>query len=218
MKSPYESYFGKNIARIVYLIACGLLIYGCFNVFVGNRYWGAIYCVIGVVPFFFTTHKQISNKTIDEKVYKTEKEYAEKHIKGKSVGRRELAHADFTSFSGYIWDDSGVRFKLCSDKKLRTSKFYVTAASASHKEIIISSSTYNLLNDEKSQEQYIVIEKGDAFSFQAKDTEFPKGNVECVITPEENTGKAEVCFFLPKGDYLAEQIIEKISKAASDNK
>lgn len=194
------------------------MLVGAFNYAVGNSYGASILFVTGGIPIFFTVHKQVTNKSIDEKVYKTEKEYAEKHIKGKLVGRRELAPADFTSFSGYIWDNSGVRFKLCSDKKLRTSKFYVTAASASHKEIIISSSTYNLLTDEKSQEQYIVIGKDDAFSFQAKDTEFPKGNVECVITPEENTGKAEVCFFLPKGDYLAEQIIEKISKAASDNK
>lgn len=210
MKSPYESYFGKNIPRIIFLIACGIMFLGAFNYFVGNLYGASIFCVIGGILIFFTIHKQISNKTIDEKVSKTEKEYAAKYLRGRVVGKRELAPTEFSTFKGYIRDSAGVRFKVCSDKRLRTSKFYVTAISVTSKEIIISGSTFDLISEEKSDEQFVVLNKNKQFSFQTEEPEFPKGNVKCLIKPLSESDGKEISFYLPKEDYLAEQTIAKI--------
>ncbi len=217
MKNPYEYYFGKNIPRIIFLISCCILGFGGFNYAVGNSYGASIFCMIGVVPFFFTVHLQVTNKSIDDKVEKTRKEYAKKYIQGKTAGKRELAPAEFTAFSGYFWDKSGVRFKSCNDKKLRTSKYYVTAISLTTKECFVSTTEFNLLSEEAPQERFVAFDKGEEISFQTKEAEFPKSNFLCTLSAVNNGEIKEFCFYLPKGDYLAEQLIEKISEFCKDN-
>ncbi len=214
MKNPYEHYFGKNIPRIIFLISCCILGFGGFNYAVGNPYGASIFCVIGVIPFFFTVHLQVTNKSIDEKVEKTRKEYAKKYIQGKTAGKRELVPAEFTAFSGYFWDKSGVRFKSCSDKKLRTSKYYVTAVSVNKKDCCVSTTEFNLLSEEEPKEKFIAVFNTEEISFDVHETEFPKGNFQCTLSSAKNGETKELCFYLPKGDYLSEQIIEEISKLA----
>lgn len=210
-KNMYEKYFGKNIARIVYLISCGLLIYGCFNVLVGNSYWGAIYCVIGVVPFFFVYHKQVSDKHMDELVDKTKEEYLDKNIKGKTINKQELNPSKFSTFNGFIRDAGNVRFKMCRDGKMRTSKYYVTALSINRDECIVSMSTYDLIKEETRHSEIVIVTPENKVNFAKKEIEFPKGNFECTLTYLLNSEEKEIKFYLPTGDYLAEQLMEKIA-------
>ena len=210
-KNIYENYFGRNIARIIYVISWSLLVYGAFNVVVGNSYWGAIYCTIGVLPFFLTYHKQVSDKSIDELVNKSVEDYLENNIKGKMIGKRELNPADFSVFSGFIRDSGDVRFKSCRDGKVRTSKYYVTAISVSKTECIVSSTLYDLLSDELPIESFIIAKGSDEVKFDKKETEFPKGNFECSLSIVKDSKKVENIFYLPDGDYLAGQIIGKIT-------
>lgn len=181
---------------------------------VRNPYGASLFCIIGVIPFFFTVHLQVTNKSIDEKVEKTRKEYTKKYIEGKTAGKRELAPTEFTAFSGYFWDKSGVRFKACSDKKLRTSKYYVTAVSANKKDCCVSTTEFNLLSEEEPQERFISVFNTDKISFEAQETEFPKGNFQCTLRAVNDSETKELQFYLPKGDYISEQIIEQISSLA----
>lgn len=211
-KNKYERYFGKNIARIVYLVSCGLLLYGGFNIVVGNSYWGAIYCVIGLLPFFIFSQMQVSNKQIDEVVEASAESYLEKHIKEKVVNKRELNPADFVVFKGFIRDSGDVRFKSCRDGKMRTSKYYVTAINVTKQETAVSMTTYDLINETDCTIDPVVVKSNEKVSFTAKEIEFPKGNYECSLVYNQNAEQKEIKFYLPTGDYLVGQLIEKINE------
>lgn len=210
-KNIYEKYFENNIARIVYLISCGLLLYGGFNIVVGNSYWGAIYCVIGVVPFFMVYHKQVSDKHIDELVEKSAEKYLDENIKGKIINKQELNPDDFLTFSGFIRDNGNVRFKSCRDGKMRTSKYYVTAVTIDKKRCMISTTVYDLISDETPIEQFVHITASEFVELTTKESELPKGNFECTLHFENNSDKKEFKFYLPSQDYVAQQFIEKIT-------
>ncbi len=210
-KNKYEKYFGRNISRIIYLISCGLLGYGAFNIVVGNSYWGAIYCAIGVIPYFIVSHKQVSDKHIDELVNTSVETYLGNHIKGKTINKKELNPDDFSTFSGFIRDDGNVRFKSCGDGKIRTSKYYVTTISVTKKECIVSMSTYDLIAEKNCHSEVVVVKSEDKVAFIKKEIEFPKGNYECTLSFEQNSEPKEIKFYLPTGDYLVGQIIEKIT-------
>lgn len=211
-KNKYERYFGKNIARIVYLISCGLLLYGGFSIVVGNSYWGAVYCVIGLLPFFLVSHLQVSNKQIDEIVETSAETYLDKHIKGVVINKRELDPADFATFSGFIRDSGDVRFKSCRDGKMRTSKYYVTAINVTKHECAVSMTTYDLINETNCVIEPIVVRAEEKVSFTAKEIEFPRGNYECTLIYHQNDEEKELRFYLPTGDYLVGQLIEKMSE------
>lgn len=210
-KNKYEHYFGKNIPRKIFLVSCGCMCLGAFNWFVGIPWIGAQLIVFGGIAFFFTVHKQVTNKAVDDKVYETQKEYAKKHLEGKLVNKRELTGKEFTAFSGYIRDSGDVRFRMCSDRKLRTSKFYVTAFSLDNKECMVSAKIYNLITEQESEEQFICAKSTDRVEFSKTEIEFPKGNYECVLSAEDESGKRELRFYLPVGDYVAEQFIVKMN-------
>ncbi|MBQ8895612.1 MAG: hypothetical protein IJY88_02330 [Clostridia bacterium] len=209
-KNIYENYFGRNIARIIYVISWSLLVYGAFNIVVGNSYWGAIYCTIGILPFFLTYHKQVSDKSIDELVNKSVEDYLKNNIKGKMIGKRELNPADFSVFSGFIRENSDVRFKSCRDGKLRTSQYYVTAISVNRTECIISTTIYNMLSEDSPVEKFFHVNVSDIIGFNEKESEFPKGNFECNLLASKDGENQQYVFYLPAGDYLVGRIIEQI--------
>ncbi len=211
-KNKYERYFGRNIARMVYLVSCGLLLYGGFNIVVGNSYWGAVYCMIGILPFFLVWHVQVSDKHIDELVEASAGSYLDKHIKGKTVNKRELNPAEFAIFSGYIRDSDDVRFKSCRDGKMRTSKYYVTAIKVTKQECAVSMSTYDLIKGTNCVKEPIVVKSDEKVGFTAKEIEFPKGNYECTLTYCQNAEQKEMKFYLPTGDYLVRQLIDVMNE------
>lgn len=210
-KNNYERYFGKNITRIIYLIACGMLLYGAFNILVGNSYWGAIYCTVGVLPFLFLSHLQVSDKNVDEVVENSVETYLDEKVKGKIIDKKELNPSDFTVFSGFIRDSGEVRFKSCRDGKLRTSKYYVTALSYTKQDCIVSMTTYDLISESYSEIDLIRVKTEEIISFKAEETAFPKGNYFCTFVYERDGEKHNLEFYLPTEDYMVAQLIEKFT-------
>lgn len=108
MIKAYKSYFGKNIPRIIFLLSCVRLCEGALNIIVGNPYGGTLILITGIIPFFFTVHRQVSSKQIDELLDNARLSYKEQNIKGKIIGKRELNPDDFSVFSGFIRENSDV--------------------------------------------------------------------------------------------------------------
>ena len=210
-KQFYEKYFGRNLARIFYLIGVGFLGFGVFQVIMGNSYGGVIFCAIGVVIFFLTSHKQVSDKHIDELVQRYEENYIHENIDGKVFGKETLDGRDFSVFSGFIRDSGEVRFKAGSDQKIRTSRFYVTAISSKNNDFKVITTIYDILSGEEPISKSFFSKGEEAIEFSKTVIEFPRGNYQCVIKKTVDDTSEEFIFYMPD-DALADKLTEKLSK------
>ena len=208
-KKFYEKYFGRNLARIFYLISVGFLGFGVFQVIMGNPYGGVIFCTMGVVLFFLTSHKQVSDKHIDELVQKHEKNYIAEKIDGKALGKETLKGEDFSVFSGFIRDSGDVRFKAGSDQKMRTSRFYVTAISSKKNDFKVFTTIYDMLSESEPIDKSFFTKGAAEIEFSKEIIEFPRGNYKCAIKAKRNDNSEEFIFYLPN-DALADKLTEKL--------
>ncbi len=206
-----KKYFGKNtIPKIFFALGAATIAFGGFQFLVGNTYGAMLFGAIGAFLIFIKTELQLSDKQIDALVQESQDEYLEEHIKGKLIGKQELNPKDFTLFSGYIRDGNDVSFKSCRDGKMRTSKYYVTAISANKNECTVSAKIYDMFSKETPEDEFIFTRGASEIRFEKKETEFPKGNYECVLRTVQGSTEKEIRFYLPTGDFLVEQIIEKL--------
>jgi hypothetical protein len=67
--------------------------------------------MIGLIPFFLTSHIQVSDKAIDELIETRIEKFKEERLKDIVVGKTEIASDKFSTFSGFIRDGGDVRFK-----------------------------------------------------------------------------------------------------------
>ena len=206
----YAKYFGKNTARIFYCIGVGLALFGVVNCIVGNAFWGFFACVIGVALFFITSHKQVSDKHIDDLVAETVTAYKEEKIKGVSFFREEVDPDKFSLFYGFIRDNGEVRFKAGRDGKIRTSRFYVTAISAERDDCKVFTSVYDILSGEVKDAKLCTKNASDV-RFEKQEIEFPRGNYFCNITQSINERAEEINFYIP-ADALADKLTSMIGQ------
>lgn len=202
----YGKYFGRNIARIFYLISVGFLGFGAPHVVFGNPFIGMFFCTIGVVIFFLTSHKNVSDKHIDELVSKYQESYIINKIDGKSHGKEILNGKDFSVFSGFIRDSGEVRFKSGSDQKIRTSRFYITAISAKKNDFKVYTTVYDILSQTEPLDKSFFIKTEDITEFLKEEVQFPRGNYKCTL----KTAEQEFVFYIPN-DALADKLISKLA-------
>ncbi len=209
MNKRYLKYFGKNLTRIIYVIGSGLCCFGVFCILFSNPMIGMMCAVVGVTIFFLTSHKQVSDKMIDELVEKSLLGYKEEKLKGLAIGKTVLDEDKFSLFSGFIRDNGDVRFKRGRDEKLRTSRYFVTAVYVEKKEVAIHTTVYDMLSGETVE--------GIAASINATSTEFSKESLDfpqrlhkCVLKTVHGEDESTLLFYLP-ADALADKLIEKIN-------
>ncbi len=208
MEKRFARYFGSNIARKLYLLGFGMMVVGLA---VAYFYWvvyGMPITVIGLVLFFASSALQISDKDMDTKVAEDVNKYVKEKIDGRTIGKETLDGRDFSVFYGYIRENGGVRFKSGSDKKLRTSSYYVTAISAKKNDCKVFMTVYDLLSPETPNDQMIFTKGADEIAFEKEAIEFPKGNFRCKLRVDRKGETEEMIFFLPD-DALAERLLEK---------
>lgn len=209
MDKKFTKYFGRNVSRTVYLIGLGIIGFGLVQIFLGNPYGGGIFCTLGAILFLLTSHKQVSDKNIDELVKKYESEYVSKVIDNKTFGKETLKGSDFSVFSGFIRDDGDVRFKAGKDTKIRTSRFYITAVSAEKKDCKIFTTVYDIISEGTPVDRCIFTKGADEIEFSKEKLEFPIGNYQCRIKVTKGESSEELMFYIPD-DALADKLLDKI--------
>lgn len=209
MNKKYARYFGKNIVRIIYVVSCGLLGYGCFNIVVGNSYWGMIFCMLGVIPFFLTSHIQVSDKAVDELIETRTLQFKAERLKDVTVGKINIDEEKFSTFSGFIRDGGDVRFKRGRDEKIRTSRYFVTSVSVDKKEFTVLTSVYDMLSDVKT-DKFISSLDTEIKSFSKESIDFPQKLHKCKLIAVIDGSDSEFEFYLPS-DALADKLIESIA-------
>jgi hypothetical protein len=205
----YEKYFGKNIIRIIYVIGVALCFLGVFNLLLANPFFGAIFVTIGVITFFFTSHKQASDKDIDALLSKTQEEYRKAKIEGQVFEKEELNPSQFSVFGGFIRDSGEVRFKAGRDQKIRTSRFFVTALSVEKNDCKIFTTIYDIISGESVFDECLFTKGADKVEFSKEKIEFPRGIYKCTVKTERNGETNALSFYLPD-DALADKLTEKI--------
>lgn len=213
MNKRFSRYFGKNITRIIYTTSCALLIYGCFNIVVGNSYWGMIFCILGIIPFFVTYSMQVSDASIDELVDRSVERFKEERLKDVIVGKTAIGEDKFSTFSGFIRDGGDVRFKRGRDEKIRTSRYFVTSVSVDKKEFTVLTSVYDMLSDAKT-DKFISSIDTEIKEFSKENIEFPQKLLKCKLVAVIEGSDTEIEFYLPS-DALADKLIEKINDIVS---
>ena len=209
MNKRLARYFGKNITRVIYVISCALLGYGCFNIVVGNSYWGLIFCMIGLIPFFLTSHIQVSDKSVDELIETRIEKFKEERLKDIVVGKTEIANDKFSTFSGFIRDGGDVRFKRGRDEKIRTSRYFVTAVAVDKKEFTVVTSVYDMLSDERT-DKFVSSIDTEIKAFSKESMDFPQRLHKCNLVAVIDGSNSEFEFYLP-ADALADKLIESIA-------
>ncbi len=209
MNKKFAKYFGKNVSRTVYLIGLVIIGFGLVQIFLGNPYYGGMFCTLGAILFLLTSHKQVSDKNIDELVKKYENEYVDKVIDNKVFGKETLKGSDFSVFSGYIRDNGDVRFKAGKDTKIRTSRFFVTAVSAEKKDCKIFTTVYDILSDKTPVDRCIITKGADEIKFVKEKIEFPIGNYQCKVKITKGEETEELMFYIPD-DALADKLLSRI--------
>ena len=209
MDKKYEKYFGRNVARIIYLIGVALCFLGVFNLLLGNPFYGAIFATIGVIVFFLTSHKQASDKDIDALLSKAQEEYHKAKIEGQVFEKTELDPSQFSIFGGFIRDSGEVRFKAGRDQKIRTSRFFVTALSVEKNDCKIFTTIYDIISGEAVFDESLFTKGADKVEFSKEKLEFPRGIYRCTVKTEKNGESDEFSFYLPD-DALADKLTKKI--------
>lgn len=211
MKKNYERYFGKNIARKLYVIGLALAVIGLIVSYFIWAGYGVPLMVVGVLLFFVSSSTQVSDKAVDEKIEAVVEEYAKQKIEGRMIGKEKLDSRDFSVFTGFIRETPEVRFKSGSDGKMRTSRYYVTAVSASKENCKVFTTIYDLISDEVPRDKMISTKGADKVEFSKEPTQFPAGNYKCELKVTKNGESETFEFYLPD-DALADQLTEKIAK------
>ncbi len=211
MDKKYEKYFGKNVARILYVISVGLLFYEVFNLTIGRGLFVGLAGGIGLILFFSTSHRQASDKDIDEIVQKAEDAYLEKKVIGKTVAKQELDGKDFSVFSGFIRDSGDIRFKAGRDEKIRTSRFYVTAISCKKNDCKVFTTVYDIITGQEVSDSMICTAEYDAVSVSKEKIEFPRGSYKCRFSLVRNEEMQDFEFYIAD-DALADQLLERVEK------
>lgn len=209
MDKKYEKYFGRNIARIIYVIGVGLSFFGVFHLLLGNPFLGVIFVTVGVITFFLTSHKQASDKDIDALLSKAEEEYCKTKIEGQFFEKEELNPSQFSVFGGFIRDSGEVRFKAGNDQKIRTSRFFVTALSAEKNDCKIFTTVYDIISGKSIVDEKFFTKGADKVEFTKEKIEFPRGIYKCSVKIEKNGETEEFSFYLPD-DALADKLTDKI--------
>lgn len=208
MKKRFERYFGSNIGRKIYVVCIALIAAGAI---IGYGYWwgyGMPLIIIGAAGFFVTAGIQVSDKDVDEHINTVVEEYKKK-IDGRVIGKDKLDARDFSVFQGFIREDNETRFKAGTDKRVRTSKFYITALYADSKNFVAFTTVYDLLSDETPNDSMIFTKGADAVEFSSETIEFPTENKKCTLRTTRNGATEELVFFLPN-DALADKLIAKL--------
>ncbi len=208
MNKRYARYFGKNITRVIYVISCGLLGYGCFSIVVGNSYWGMIFCMLGIIPFFLTSHIQVSDKAVDELIETRALQFKSERLKNLVIGKTEVDEEKFSTFSGFIRDGGDVRFKRGRDEKIRTSRYFITAVMVDKKEFAVLTSVYDMLSDERTDKLISSLDT-EIKAFSKESVNFPQKLHKCKLVSVIDGSDTEFEFYLP-ADALADKLIEKI--------
>lgn len=209
MNKRYARYFGKNIVRIIYAVSCGLLGYGCFNIVVGNSYWGLIYCMLGLIPFFLTSHIQVSDKSVDELIETKAEQFKSERLQNVVIGKDEIPKEKFSVFSGFIRDGGDVRFKRGRDEKIRTSRYFITAVAVDKKDFSVLTSVYDMLSDERTDKSISSIDT-EIKAFSKESVDFPQRLHKCNLAAVIDGSDSEFEFYLP-ADALADKLIESIA-------
>lgn len=209
MNKRYARYFGKNIVRIIYAVSCGLLGYGCFNIVVGNSYWGLIYCMLGLIPFFLTSHIQVSDKSVDELIETKVEQFKSERLQNVVIGKDEIPKEKFSVFSGFIRDGGDVRFKRGRDEKIRTSRYFITAVAVNKKDFSVLTSVYDMLSGERTDKLISSIDT-EIKAFSKESVDFPQRLHKCNLTAVIDGSDSEFEFYLP-ADALADKLIESIA-------
>lgn len=205
MDKRFERYFGSNIGRKIYIASIAVI---AFGLILGWAYWwgyGVPIAAIGVAGFFVSYGIQVSDKDVDEHVANTVDAYAKEKIEGKTFGKGKYKSEDFSTFFGYIRNDSKTRFVAGSDGRIRTSKYYVTAISADNNQFTVFTSVYDLLSNEPPIEDMMTTKGAENIEFSTENTDFPSGNKKCTLKADDK----ELVFYLPN-DALADKLIAKI--------
>ena len=214
MNKRYLKYFGKNVTRTIYVIGSGLCCFGIFCILFSNPFIGMICAVIGVSIFFLTSHKQVSDKMIDELVEKSVSEYKSDHLCDLQAGKTTLDGDKFSLFSGFIRDNGEVRFKRGRDEKLRTSRYFVTAVYVEKKSFAIHTTVYDMISGDKTSEFACSINATD-IEFSRESLDFPQRLHKCTLKTLHGDEEKTLLFYLP-ADALADKLIERIEDINAD--
>lgn len=208
MKKRFERYFGSNVGRKFYVASLALIAVGAI---VGYAYfwgYGMPLIAVGVIGFLVSSGIQVSDKDVDEHIANTVAAYKER-FDGRTVGKETLDARDFSIFHGFIREDNETRFKAGSDKRVRTSKYFVTAISAENKNCKVITTVFNLLSDDEPNDSSIFTKGADETEFACETVEFPAGNKKCTLKATKDGKTEELVFFVPN-DALADKLIEKM--------
>lgn len=214
MNKRYLKYFGRNITRAVYVVGSALCCIGLFCILFSHRGFGMMACIVGVTLFFLTSHRQVSDKMIDELVQNAEEGYKNEKIKGKVIGKAVTDEEKFTVFSGFIRDDGSVRFKKGRDLKLRTSRYFVTAVHAEKKQCTVFTTVYDMLSGEQTDGTATSL-NAEAIGFSKERIEFPQKLYKCILKTRRGENEEELTFYLP-ADALADKLTERIDEMSSN--
>lgn len=211
MNKQFNRYFGKNILSKIYAVGIALVAVGVVVSLAYSAFFGVPIAAIGVLLFFVTSAFKVSDGDIDALVAKYAEEYGEKNIDGKTIGKKTLEAKDFSVFCGFYADPKNTRFKSGRDGKVRTSKFFITAISASKGEAHVFSSLYDILDEGKESKSELHISQNDEIELKKVNLEFPHGVFAIELNANGESGSRTVNFYLPD-DALADQLVDKISK------
>lgn len=211
MNKNYSAYFGHNIARKLYVAACILLVLGAA---VAIFYWagyGIPIAIVGLIMFFVSSGKQISDNDVDEKIIKEAKDFGEKILESQPNICKELQKGnEFSVFHGYIRENGNVRFKSGNDGKIRTSAYFITAIYAKKKDCQIITAYRDLILDNPSKEQKISTKGAENIKLTRTPTQLPQGNFKCELSLTKDGREETFEFFLPK-DALADKLLDVIT-------
>ena len=170
--------------------------------------------MIGLIPFFLTSHIQVSDKAIDELIETRIEKFKEERLKDIVVGKTEITSDKFSAFSGFIRDGGDVRFKRGRDEKIRTSRYFITAVAVDKKEFTVVASVYDMLSDERTDKLISSIDT-EIKAFSKESIDFPQKLHKCKSIAVIDGSDTELEFYLP-ADALADKLIVKIDGIVSE--
>ena len=206
MKKRFDRYFGNNIGRKLYIASLALIAVG---VIIGYFYfwgYGMPLAALGVIGFLVCSGIQVTDKDIDEHIENALEEF-KKRIDGRVLGKKTLDARDFSYFCGFLREDSQTRFVSGRDGKVRTSKYFITAISASRNGSVIFSAVCDLLaENEIISESFIETNGSEKADLATEVLEFPAGNKKCTLTVNDG----ETLLFYVPNDALADKLLDTV--------
>lgn len=204
--SNFERYFGNNLATVLYIISGIVIAAGLIGIFF--RFHIVLFAAVtvaGIVLFFITIRLKITDKDFDEPLNKAVAGYKKEHVGNQTVKRKPVDPDGFDLYYGYLFDQPGLKRKIGTDGKPRSSRFYITALQTGREDFLLSYSEYDVLSGSETH-RFIHGEKGDEIRLERPDVKPEIGDFRYTVRLTTATGSETLVFHLPDDALVDEQL------------